>query len=287
MATPVAPEPKLPFTQVHGIDFSGARLAGHALWWATLVQTQTRWHLTRLTSLAELLGTAQRDAVLDHLRESIHASEAALWALDFSFAVPAILCDESSTWRDWLAAVVAWPGDAPSLGRHWAELARERTGRSQVLRQTERDNGTQLTAYHSRLIYQTVFGVRALLAPLACEPRTAILPFDYGRLAQARRVLVEALPAATLRRAGWPDHGYKGSSPDTIARRSVRECLLGHLEQQVTIDPSQRDLMLTNAGGDALDALVAAWGAISAWQRVDHAAVAEDPLYQREGYEYT
>ena len=286
MATPVAPRPTLPFAQVHGIDFSGARLAGHALWWATLEQTDTRWHLTRLTSLAELLGTAERDAVLGQLRERIRASEAALWALDFSFAVPAILCDESPTWRDWLAAVVAWPGDAPSLGRHWAERARERTGRSQVLRQTERDNGTRLTAYHSRLIYQTVFGVRALLAPLASDPSTAILPFDYGRIGQSRRVLVEALPAATLRRAGWPDRGYKGR-PDTIARRAVRERLVGQLEQQVVLDSAQRDLMLTHPGGDALDALVAAWGAINAWQRVDHAAVAEDPLYQREGYEYT
>jgi hypothetical protein len=129
--------------------------------------------------------------------------------------------------------------------------------------------------------------VREVLAPLSDEATTAVLPFDYARLPQARRVVVEALPAATLRRQGWPDRGYKGKGRSATAeQRTVRKRLVEHLERELTIPTVPREALIDNPGGDALDAVLAAWGAITAWKRVDHAAVAADPIYQREGYEY-
>jgi len=287
MATGVGREASLVFTAVQGIDFSGARLAGEALWWATLQpQNRQRWRLTRLTSLAALVGSSQRQAVLAYLRQAIVTSQASLWALDFSFALPAVLLDQQRSWREWLAGVARWPDDAPGFGRYWAARARERTGRSNVLRQTERHHGAHLCAYHPHLVYQTFYGVREVLAPLSAEAGTVILPFDYPRLAQAQRVLVEALPAATLRRVGWPDRGYKSRGRGKWEQQRVREQLVQRLATQLTIPSPARQVILANTGGDALDAVLAAWGAIQAWSRVEHEVLAKDALCQREGYEY-
>ncbi|MFQ3592486.1 MAG: DUF429 domain-containing protein [Gemmataceae bacterium] len=274
------------FAAVQGIDFSGARQAGSALWWATLVPEAQRWRLARLTSLAALAGTTDRARVLASLRQAIALSEATLWAFDFSFALPAVLLGEATSWRAWLVQLAQQPDDAPAFGRFCATRAFQQTGRSCVLRQTEQEQGAHLCAYHPHLVYQLFYGVREVLRPLSTDPSTAILPFDYERLPQARRFLVETLPAATLRRLGWPDRGYKGGGRNTRRQSQLREELVGQLAKEVAIESEFQEVMRRQSGGDALDAVLAAWGAIAAWKRVNHAALASNPTYQREGYEY-
>jgi hypothetical protein len=136
-----------------------------------------------------------------------------------------------------------------------------------------------------RLFYQTFHGMRDVLAPLRSVQRTAILPFQYRRLPRARRVLVEACPASTLKRLGLPHQNYKQpeGGPLTGKRLRTRRAILDGLRRHVCFDEGQRRVMMRNGGGDALDAVIAAVGGAQAWQTADHRAIARHRRYVREG----
>jgi hypothetical protein len=276
------------FAEIHGVDFSGAKRAGRFLWWATLRQHRQAWHLVRLTSLEHQTGTPDRDAVLPHLREAIRASDQALWALDFSFSLPCALLGPVPHWHEVFALVATPDDDALTFGRTCRQRALASGQPGLLLRQTERENHTPLAAYHYRLVYQTFFGIREILAPLREDPATAIVPFQYDRVPTARRVLVEALPAASLRRWGLPYRGYKqpeGKAP-CVQREAVRQQIVDFLCQWIDISSEQQATMIQNPGGDALDAVIAAWGAHQAWDAADHSALAAEDVYRIEGREF-
>ena len=138
------------------------------------------------------------------------------------------------------------------------------------------------------MFYQTFFGMRDVLGPLRLTRHTAILPFQYRRLATARRVLVEACPTSTLKRLGLPHNNYKQpeGGPLTRKRLRTRRAILDGLASHVRLDERQRRLMMRNGGGDALDAVIAAVGAAQAWQLADHGMIARHPRYPREGRLY-
>jgi hypothetical protein len=127
--------------------------------------------------------------------------------------------------------------------------------------------------------------MRDVLGPLLRKRHTAILPFQYRRLAAARRVLVEACPSSTLKRLGLPHQNYKQpeGGPLTGKRRRTRGALMDGLLRHVRFDARQRRVMMRNGGGDALDAVVAAVGVAHAWEAADHEHIARHPRYRREG----
>ena len=142
--------------------------------------------------------------------------------------------------------------------------------------------------YHYRIIYQTFYGMRDVLGPLRRHPRTAILPFHYRRLTAARRVVVEACPASTLKRLGLPHQNYKQPQGGrlTAKRQRVRRVILAGLAGHVVISEAHRRVIMRNGGGDALDAVIAAVGAARAWHTADHHRIARHPRYSREGRLY-
>ena len=117
---------------------------------------------------------------------------------------------------------------------------------------------------------------------------TAVLPFDYDGLPGARRVIVEACPASTLKRLGLPHQNYKqtGTAPLTPERRKTRRVILAGLAEHVSIGRVRRQTLMRDNGGDALDAVIAAVGAALAWPQTDHGSVASHPRYLREGRHY-
>jgi hypothetical protein len=127
--------------------------------------------------------------------------------------------------------------------------------------------------------------MRDVLGPLRRARHTAILPFQYRRLPAARRVLVEACPTSTLKRLGLPHNNYKQPEGGPLTRKRLRSrrALLDGLARQVRFDERQRRVMMRNGGGDALDAVVAAVGAVQAWQAADHRTIARHPRCPREG----
>ncbi len=138
------------------------------------------------------------------------------------------------------------------------------------------------------MFYQTFHGMRDVLGPLRRQPHTAILPFQYRRLPAARRVLVEACPASTLKRLGLPHQNYKqpAGGPLTAKRRRTRHAILEGLARHVAIGAAHRRVIMRNGGGDALDAVIAAVGGWTCWNEADHGSVARHPRYSREGKLY-
>ena len=138
------------------------------------------------------------------------------------------------------------------------------------------------------MVYQTFFGMRDVLLPLARTRGTAILPFQYRRLPKARRVLVEACPSSTLKRLGLPHQNYKQPVGGALmpVRLRTRRAMLAGLARQIDISDAHRRVIMRNGGGDALDAVIAAVGGFQSWTSCDHAHVARHPRYRREGYLY-
>jgi hypothetical protein len=278
------------FDAIYGVDFSGARLAGRNIWVARAEPRRRKsgsvsYRLTDLSCLAKLCGTAERGPALAHLVDLIAASERALWALDFPFGLPVEVMEPGCRWPGQLDFLRAWGEDAYGAGVECLRRARALGGAQHIRRLTDTEVKAPFDCYHYRIIYQTFFGMRDVLGPLMGKRHTAILPFQYRRLATARRVLVEACPSCTLKRLGLPHQNYKQpeGGPLTRKRRRTRRVLLDGLLRHVRFDARQRRVMMRNGGGDALDAVVAAVGVAHAWQTADHRHIARHPRYPREG----
>jgi len=281
------------FGSVYGVDFSGAKLAGRAIWVARLEPTGAAeglppYRLTELASLERLCGTAERAPALAHLVGRIAASEGALWALDFPFGLPVEVHEPKIAWARQFELIDAWGDDAYGMGLECLRRAKALGGPNHIRRLTDSEAKAPFDCYHYRIIYQTFYGMRDVLGPLRRLKHTAILPFHYRRLPAARRVLVEACPSSTLKRLRLPHQNYKQpqGGPLTLKRRRTRRVLLDGLARLVDTPERFRRAMMRNLGGDALDAVIAAVGVTHAWASCDHRGVARHPRYPREGRLY-
>jgi hypothetical protein len=288
------PPPSLPeFAHVYGVDFSGARLAGRATWSAHLgpaaAPCGAPWAHVAHAPRARLAGTAERAPALAHLAGRVRASDRALWAFDFPFGLPLEVLPPRSGWRAHGRLVREFEGDGYGMGLECVRRAQARGGPMHVRRLTDAQARAPFDPYHYRIIYQTFYGLRDVAGPLADEPDTALLPFQYGRAPAARRVLVETCPASTLKRLGLPHQRYKqpAGGPLTAVRRRTRRTILDGLRRHVVLDPTgdlHRRRIMRDPGGDALDAVIAALGGAQAVGGADHAAIARHPRYRREGH---
>lgn len=282
------------FHSIYGVDFSGARLAGRNTWVAHLAQVKRGGRRTSFYSLAELsrledvCGTAERSAALAHLVGMISASSGALWALDFPFGLPIEVMAQGSKWPRQFDLIREWSHDDYGLGLECIRRA-EALGRPKHIRRlTDSEAKAPFDPYHYRIIYQTFYGMRDVLGPLRRKTKTAILPFQYGRLPSAERVLVEACPASTLKVMELPHQNYKQpeGGPLTAKRRLTRRRIIDGLSQHILISDSQRRVIMRNGGGDALDSVIAALGAARSWLTSDHAHIAKHKRYPYEGRLY-
>jgi hypothetical protein len=193
-----------------------------------------------------------------------------------------------AAWAEQFRFLRAWGEDGYGAGVECLRRAEALGGPRHIRRLTDVEQKAPFDPYHYRIIYQTFHGMRDVLGRLRRDRETAILPFQYRRLPAAARVLVEACPASTLKALGLPHQNYK--QPDgrrlSARRRRVRTLLLGALSRLVRITPAHRRTMLRDPGGDALDALIAAVGALRSWRATDHRHVARHPRYTREGRMY-
>jgi Protein of unknown function (DUF429) len=283
----------LPFGTIYGVDFSGARLAGKNTWVAR-IEPAVRgpglpsYDLTDLAPLEKLCGTAERAIALAHLVQLIAASEQALWAMDFPFGLPVEVMEPGTEWPAQFDFLQACGEDDYGVGLECLRRAKVLGGPNHIRRLTDMEEKAPFDPYHYRIIYQTFYGMRDVLGPLRRHRRTAILPFHYRRLAAARRVIVEACPASTLKRLGLPHQNYKQPQGGRLVakRRRTRRVILDGLAGCVAISGAHRRVIMRNGGGDALDALIAAIGAARAWHSADHRLIARHPRYPREGRLY-
>ena len=281
------------FKVIYGVDFSGAKLAGRNTWVARLERAARArglapYRLTALAPLEDLAGTAERGTALAHLVGLIGESDAALWALDFPFGLPVEVMGPGERWPAQFQFLRAWGEDDYGVGLECVRRARALGREKHIRRLTDVEERAPFDPYHYRIIYQTFYGMRDVLGPLRRRPGTAILPFQYRRLPAARRVLVEACPASTLKRLGLPHQNYKQpeGGPLLPKRRRTRRTILGGLAAHVRVEDFERRRVMRNGGGDALDAVLAALGAARAWAESDHGLIARHPRYPHEGRLY-
>ena len=299
---------------VFGVDFSGAKLAGKNAWIAELEVLSGEPHagpldssgaavspkspplrLVDLQPLERAARDAERAAVCHHLVETILSSRSALWGMDFPFGLPIEL--GLGDWPNQLKHVSEHDGDAKTYGRSLVEIAKSIGDTMHIRRVCDRESRTPFDCYHYRIIYQTFHGMRDVLLPISGQAFTKVLPFESKRIgirnrsarnASDKRVVVEACPSSTLKRWDLPHQNYKqpGGKPPDAVRKRTRRTIMKHLTKFVQLTPHRRRVMMTNSGGDALDAVIAGVGAWQSWNQSDHAAIAAHPRYPIEGRVY-
>ncbi len=242
--------------------------------------------IIRLGPLGRFAGSDDRESVCEYLVRSVQDSTCSLWGCDFPFGLPIEL--GLGAWSKQLKHVRDFSGTAQQYGRELVEMTKRKTGQMHVRRDTDRETKTPFDCYHYRIIHQTVHGMSQVLFPLSREKSVAVLPFHYRRLATARRIVVEACPSSTLKRLGLPHVRYKQSGGKHPEKTHIqtRQRIMRGLRDAVVVSAYQRRVMMSDSGGDALDAVLAAVGSWNSFRSDDHEAISKHKRYPIEGRVY-
>jgi len=277
---------------VVGIDFSGAALSGLTAWaaFADVLPPGNRLRLNDIRALGKLAADDSREAVNAYLVHRIGESTDTLWGMDFPFGLPIEL--GLGSWDQQLRYLSRYSGTAKDFGRHLVEVAQSLGRAMHVRRDTDRETQTPFDCYHYRIIYQTFHGMRDVLGLIARDQATCVLPFQYAKIDNAKRWVVEACPSSTLKRLKLPHRLYKQSAgkPPTPEQKRVRRTILLAISAPATgfieITGPQIRTMLNDPGGDALDCVLAAVGSFHDFSTANHSSIAMHPRYSKEGRVY-
>jgi hypothetical protein len=264
---------------LHGVDFSGARQAGHDIWLADASATGETLRVEACQSAADRFGVAERAPCLGRLTEFLR--EASVVGLDFPFGVPAVVHGRD-TWAASLEWVTTVAHDAEAFQEACRTRARDATGgdRADVRRETDGPVGA-LCPYTNHVRAMTFHGIRDVLAPLSRTDEVAVRPMQDPTSADATS-LCEVYPAGTLASLDLPAREYKdGTEHARDRRREIVDGLAAQTPLEFT--DGVRGVLVDDAGGDALDAVVAALGTYRAWQSDFEP---DRPYDECEGYIY-
>jgi len=251
---------------VRGVDFSGAAEPGTSIW-----LTEGSWDaetavltVERCRSAAERFDETAREPVLAALRTWLETG--GVTGIDVSFGLPRPLLPAVSDWPAacrWIASEFETE-DALAMQSALKTRARE-SGADGVELKRRTDVVTGANSPYSFITrYQTLHAIRDVLDPLVTDGRVSVEPMAPR---DAEATLLEAYPAATLRKLGLPDTTYKNDAkyPDAPNRRET--ILDGLCAWGVELDDGLRPVLLEDSGGDALDSVVAAVATARAAER--------------------
>lgn len=246
---------------IHGVDFSGAQQAGHTIWLAEATADGDTLRVTDCRSAADRFGVAERAPCLGRLVEFLR--EAGVVGMDFPFGVPAPIhgCD---AWEDSVEWVTTVATDADGFAEACVARAEELDGdRTYLARETDGPVGAK-SSYHWLVKAQAFHGIRDVLAPLARTDDVAIRPMQSESAEPGATQLCEVYPAATLASLDLPASEYK---EDDESARDRRRTIVDGLEAETPVDfeAGVRATLVDDAGGDALDSVVAALATYRAW----------------------
>ena len=244
--------------RVIGIDFSGAKDAGKKIWIATGIVSGGRLNLSECRQARDLFETVERDACLERLRRFISGQTDCAIGLDFPFGLPRSVV-RSGTWEEFALSFRSHY----SSPEEFRKACKTATKGSEGRRETDKEAQTPFSPYNLRLYRQTYHGICDVLAPLVRDRMACVLPMQAP--SASLPWLLEICPASTLIRLGLR-RPYKGRGYEQRAgRRIVLETL--EAREIVAIEPTLRQTILNNDGGDALDSAIAAIAAAGALQR--------------------
>jgi hypothetical protein len=236
-----------------GIDFSGARYAGRTIWIADGVRENDALRLARCLPASALPGgAALRNPALAAVVEFIAGLDSAAVGIDVPFGLPEALTG-TEDWLDFVRGFTArWPDPASFRAR-----CRAIDGGRELRRRCDVEARTPFSPYNLRLHRQTWHAIAGVIGPLVLSGRAAAAPMQP--VLAGRPVLLEACPASFLKHRGDGLYRpYKGMSP---ACRAQRMAILRKLTDRGLLHPPSRihrQRVLNDAGGDALDAVIAA-----------------------------
>ncbi|MGE3969416.1 MAG: DUF429 domain-containing protein [Dongiaceae bacterium] len=259
-----------------GVDFSGAGDAGRAIWIA-------EGHIRRNRSLAVEAcrpasalpgGDVARAPALAALVAFLAKQRAAVIGCDFPVGLPSAVLEDG----DWLRFLRGFAKRHATAEAFRAASHRAAKG-CELRRPTDIAAKTPFCAWNLRLYRQTYHGIADVLAPLVARGSATVGPMQAP--VEGRGWIVETCPASVLKPLGLY-RPYKGRSRDSRRqRRAILDALIG-LGALHPPSPAIASCAVENAGGDALDAVVAAVAAASAlW---DDSPVTE--AERREGRVY-
>lgn len=236
---------------IYGVDFSGAKNAGQAMWIAGGVIEDGALRIEGCMATAALahLGVGN-DRIYAALVDIIAMKQDGIFGLDFPFSLPKELIADSS-WEDF---VRDFPRRYPSP-EAFREGCRAAAGGKELKRATDRAAKTPFSAYNIRLYRQAYYGIGHVLRPLLIAGRAAVLPFQPA--VRDLPWVIEICPASTLKAEGLYAP-YKGRQPE---RRGDRLGILRELTSRYLSRPlpaAAEQAVQENFGGDALDSVVAA-----------------------------
>ena len=240
--------------RVAGIDFSGARDAGKFIWIAEGTRTAAGVRIDRLTRADALPGGGiAKEEALPALVEHVAGLGDCIVGFDFPFSLPRTLIRQRS-WTAFVRAFAAAHPDADSF----RDAARAVTGGKELKRRTDTDAKAPWCAYNLKLYRQTWAGISQVLQPLVAANRARVVPMQ--KTVPGKPVIAEICPASLLKR----EELYKPYKGRGDALRKARARILNELARRRIVAPIRgrlRETILDNAGGDALDAVLAAAGA--------------------------
>ncbi|QLD86278.1 DUF429 domain-containing protein [Natronomonas halophila] len=243
---------------VRGIDFSGAAEPGEDIWITEGRLDGRTLELTACRSAAEAFETRGREAILSSLVDLLRSSTGTT-GIDVSLGLPAaLLPDGVAEWPDavrWFAETFA-DADASEMREYLKERARasDESG-VELKRQADTAVGAN-SPYGFITYYQTLHGIRDVLAPLVAEDAVRVPPMQSA----GKRNVIETYPAGTLRRLRTVDTQYKESGEETVDRRAeiLRVLKSDRGDIVLSLDEETREIALQSPGADALDSIVAA-----------------------------
>jgi hypothetical protein len=264
--------------RIFGVDFSGAESAGDKIWIAEARIDDRRIRVESCRPAALLPGSGRKRAqCLEALVDLIGAQRNSLVGCDFPFSLPSSMIDA----RDWRAFALDFADRFGSADDFLEDCRRRGNGR-ELRRACDRESRVPFAAYNLRIYRQTYHGIRDFLAPLVRQRRAVVLPME--RPEGALPWVIETCPASTLKHAGlYPS--YKGRS---AAARAARAAIVRGLVRRnlvAPLEPAVRRLALDNAGGDALDSIIAA-AATARAHLADRFAEGASPAESMEGRVY-
>ena len=279
---------------VYGVDFSGAQDAERNIWIAGGALTDDGLEIETLGSARELLSDASgREATHAALVDWLRERESAVVGLDFSFGLPSTLLDAiDDPPADWGAFLNAFPPagcTGPDAFEDWGkERTREATDGERAFLKRDTDGPVGASSPYG-FIGSTItyYGVRDVLGPLVRgsdggEAVATVAPMQTTAF-EPPLTLLETYPAGVLDDLGLQRRNYKGASE---AERDARRANLDGLTSSVdvAVRDDDREIIVDDTGGDALDAVVAAAATLRA---VDDSFEYDKERYKPlEGYIY-
>ena len=259
--------------RIFGIDFSGAAKAGNLIWLAEAEQTDRGLAILSCRRAADLPGgAADRDTALAALRAFIKATPDGIFGCDFPFSLPRKLIKEPN-WEAFLDGFNHRDADA------FRQHCRGQTNGAEPKRETDKQSGTPWCAFNIRLRHQTFHGISRILKPLVAGEHATVLPMQ--ELREDRPWIIETCPASLLISIGHRPP-YKGRK-----QRDVRSALVSELVRRGLFRPLPPDIhraVIENAGGDALDSILAAIATAAALNEIDAGRGGGDSLEGRVYY---